>query len=125
MNAHMQEIIDRELYFKYDQEKYLLALQESICKQPSNSDLIYYYCVVGILTPPIIELIPPSRSREGLSVRFQYHQPRSHTVGPPIGTEAREVGYVALVNEQINAQVRIGACKCQMGVEYGTCMILW
>ncbi|KAG0373960.1 hypothetical protein BGX24_011021 [Mortierella sp. AD032] len=142
-----------------------------MCKQPSNSDLIYYYCVVDVLTTPIIELIPAKQvSREivcstpscliGLFQFVTVASTHSTEVGFSVETGPKpfaagltlskpflgydysatnqevtqldhqlklkqgDVGYVALVNAQATARVRIRACKCQMGVEYGTCMIL-
>ncbi|KAF9135277.1 hypothetical protein BGX30_011598 [Mortierella sp. GBA39] len=171
MNTQMQGIIDQELEFTYDHTKYLLALHETMCKQPSNSDLIYYYCVVKVLTLPVIELIPAKQVSKviacstptcviGLFQSVTVGSTHSTEVGLSVQTDAKpfeagltlnksvlgygysvsnqetmdlnhdldlkygETGFVALVNAQASAKVRIRACKCQMGIEYSTCMIL-
>ncbi|KAK3812352.1 MAG: hypothetical protein JOS17DRAFT_807113 [Linnemannia elongata] len=171
MNTQMQGIIDQELEFTYDHTKYLLALRETICKQPSNSDMIYYYCVVEVLTSPVIELVPAKQvsraivcstptcvvvlcqsvtvgsthsTEVGFSVQtgdkpfvagltlnksflgYGYSTSNQETMDldHQLDLQYGETGFVALVNAQASTKVRIRACKCQMGIEYGTCMIL-
>lgn len=171
MNTQMQGIIDQELEFAYDHTKFLFALRETMCKQPSNSGMIYYYCVVEVLTPPVIDLIPAKQvskaivcstptcviglyqsvtvgsthsTEVGFSVQtgakpfedgltlnksflgYEYSASNKETMdlNHQLGLQYGETGFIALVNAQASARVRIRACKCQAGIEYSTCMIL-